>query len=86
MAGPERAGSGAGGISPPEGGGGGGGGGGRGGGEGLKSVLTLWREKVFALLVQARVTEMQHRTLLQEALSKVSQQVELGVCIPVFLV
>ena len=55
------------------------GGGDVGGGEGVGSVLTLWREKVFTLLVQARLTEMQHGRETQEALSRVSQANTLSV-------
>ena len=44
-----------------------------GGGEGgLKSLLTLWREKVFALLVQARLTQMQHGQELINTRARVS--------------
>ena len=57
---------------PGQGGGGGGGRGGREDGGGFKSVLSLWREKVFALLVQARLQEMQHRTDIHQARCKVS--------------
>lgn len=42
-------------------------------GEGLKNLLTLWREKVFALLVQGRLAQMQHQTELQETQARVSQ-------------
>ena len=41
-------------------------------GEGLKNLLTLWREKVFALLVQDRLAQMQHQTELQETQARVS--------------
>ncbi|CAI8015914.1 Coiled-coil alpha-helical rod protein 1, partial [Geodia barretti] len=45
----------------------------QGGGEGgLKSLLTLWREKVFALLVQARLTQMQHGQELINTQARVS--------------
>ena len=40
---------------------------------GLKGVLSLWREKVFALLVQARLQQMQHSREMHEAQCRVSQ-------------
>ena len=39
---------------------------------GLKGVLSLWREKVFALLVQARLQQMQHSREMHEAQCRVS--------------
>ena len=48
----------------------GGGGGGREGG--YKGLLTLWREKVFTLLVQARLAQMQHETESFNTQAKVS--------------
>ena len=39
---------------------------------GLKGVLSLWREKVFALLVQGRLQQMQHDRETHEAQSRVS--------------
>ena len=47
-------------------------GGGRMGVGGLKGVLSLWREKVFALLVQTRLQQMQHDRETHEAQSRVS--------------
>ena len=47
-------------------------GGGRMGVGGLKGVLSLWREKVFALLVQGRLQQMQHDRETHEAQSRVS--------------
>ena len=69
----ENGGSGAGAVSPPEGR----------RDEGQKSVLALWREKVFSLLVQARLTDMQHKRELQETQSRVSCTVQCALSFPI---
>ena len=43
-----------------------------GGGERLKCVLSLWREKVFGLLVQTKVKELHHNMELHETQRKVN--------------
>ena len=40
--------------------------------EGLKAVLSLWREKVFALLVQSQLKQMQHSRETQDTQCRVS--------------
>ena len=41
-------------------------------GGGGKGLLSLWREKVFALLVQSRLQQMQHSRDTEEAQHRVS--------------
>lgn len=43
---------------------------------GLKAVLGLWREKVFALLVQLQLQQLQHSREKQDAQCRVSQHVD----------
>ena len=40
---------------------------------GVKGVLSLWREKVFVLLVQSRLQQMQHTAECNEVQHKVSR-------------
>ena len=42
------------------------------GGEVLQNILSLWREKVFVLLVQARVKDIHHNTEIHDTKSRVS--------------
>ena len=42
------------------------------GGQVLQNILSLWREKVFVLLVQARVKDIHHNTELHDTKSRVS--------------